>query len=328
MSSPAQPRRSSRRQSRNSTDRGPLSQWRNLSQNWRQHYVDLGHCRIARCTRRLIDASDEERDELQSLNISFVAQSITSAASTSSGKTRKKKEDDLMEYIRTAHEYNLPINDDYNGDSAVELAAYHGLSNVLVCLLDMGYPLRKERSQRNALYAAVRNGQHTSLEIILSKRMAEAKKVVDEESLVAERTGHYVSTLAETILKGDITSMELLLSHGCAWMSDLDAKTIFHDTKRFKRHKKLERLLKMVYPTMPKVMHWQKELHWSFPKTDRDTLNWLWHALQHPSNAEIVPNEMWLRVFSFFGRGWFTSRMYGSIGYHDSNLSQRNIIDG
>ena len=159
-------------------------------------------------------------------------------------------------------------------------------------MLELGSPLKKDTSKRNALYAAVRNGQHNSLEIILSKRRSEARMVVEEEPYVAERTGHYVSTLSEAILKGDITSMDLLLSHECAWMSDLDAKAIFYDTKRFKRHKKLESLLKNLYPTIPKVMFWQKELHWSFPKTDRDTLNWLWHAIQHPSNAEKnIPNE-------------------------------------
>ena len=144
-----QPRRSSRqRQSRQNDSTGPLSRWRHLSQTWRQQFIDLGHCRISKCTRRLIDASENERYELRSLDISFVALSISAAASTS-GRVKAGKEQDILGYINAANQYNLPVNDDHNGDSAVELAAYHGLTDVLMLLLDFGCPLQKNTSQRN-----------------------------------------------------------------------------------------------------------------------------------------------------------------------------------
>lgn len=330
-----QPRRSSRqRQSRQNDSTGPLSRWRHLSQTWRQQFIDLGHCRISKCTRRLIDASDDERAELRSLDISFVALSISAAASTS-GKVRAGKEQDILNYINAANQYNLPANDDHNGDSAVELAAYHGLTDILTLLLHFGCPLQKNTSQRNvaekknAVFAAIRNGQHAALEIILSMRKSEAQRVVRGESHLPE-TGlgnvYYFSCLMETITKCDVTSTQLLLSAGCASMSDIDAKMIFSN-KKLKRHKRLEKLLRLLYPTIPNVMHWRGEYHWSFPKTDRETLNWLWHVLHHPSNPEIIPDEILMRVFSFIGRGWFASQRYELIGRpRSADLLERNII--
>ena len=43
-----------------------------------------------------MDASQSEREELKSLGISFVALSISAAASTTSGKARLMKEQDIL----------------------------------------------------------------------------------------------------------------------------------------------------------------------------------------------------------------------------------------
>jgi len=255
------------------------------------------------------------------MDISFVALSITAAASTS-GRVRAAEECDLMEYIRAVMEYGLSVNDDHHGDSAVELAAYHGLSHALIMLLDEGCPLRKVTSQRNAIHAAVRNGQHAALEIILSRRGSEARQVVQGEEMGGGGL-LFTSLIMEVIAKGDAVSAQLLLANGCASMSDMDAKCIH---KR-RLHKKLETLLHALYPSIHDVMHWRGRLHWSFPKTDRNTLNWLWHILQRPSNTEVLPAEMWLRVFRFFGRGWFACRRYSSIGSSGGDVLQRNIIE-
>ena len=334
------PRRSSRQQRQaSSTIRttGPLSHWRSLNQLWRQHYIDLGHCRISRCTRRIIDATDNDRDELRSMNISFVALAISAAASVS-GRARVAKVEDLRGYITAAIQYNLHVNDDHNGESAVELAAYHGMSSILIQLLDeAGCPLQKRTSQRNAIFAAIRNGQHESLEIILSKRKSEAQRVIREEEHVAETTGKFYFSLLETIMKGDAISAHLLLSNGCASMTDRVAKFLFNPAnKKFKRYKKLEGLLQTLYPTISNVMHWQKELHWSFPTTDRETMNWLWNVLHHrrhsstqQQNDKIFPDEILLRIFGYCGRGWFACRIYEDIGYSSAagDILERNVID-
>ena len=88
----------------------------------------------------------------------------------------------------------------------MELAAYHGLSNVLVLLFGTSSSLKKNTSQRNAVFSAFRNGQHTALDIILSKRRNEALKVVQEEAIVAVISGRFISTLMETIMKSDVVS--------------------------------------------------------------------------------------------------------------------------
>lgn len=311
------PRRSTRRQ----LSKKPSFRWRQLNDLWRRQYLDLGHCRLGRCTRRLVEATDVERQELQEMNLSFVAMSISAAASTS-GTSR---EEDLTAYVRAAIKCNLDANDVFNGDSAVALAAYHGFVSVLDLLLDIGCPLKKD-SGRNAIFAAVRNGQHTALEMMLTRRTGEAMRIVRSEEFGYEDRGLHYSSLLESITKGDVSSVRLLLHFGCAAMSDLDAKWL-HDGNSNSR-KKLENVLRSLYPCMPNVMQWRGALHWSFPRTDRETLNWFWHALHHPSSPELLPDEIWHRVLSFVGRGWWASRRYQLIGAPGSDILQRNIING
>ncbi|KAL3799011.1 hypothetical protein HJC23_005150 [Cyclotella cryptica] len=322
-------RRSSRRQAPIKTT-GPLSQWRHLSNSWRQQYIDFGHGRISRCTTRLTEATDLQRNELRSLGISFVALAISSAASVS-GRSRVQKEQDLKRYITVAIQLGLPVNDNHNGECAVSMAAYHGMSEILIQLLDdAACPLRTSSFQQNAIFAAIRNGQHVTLEIILSKRTAEAIRAVSEEEATAERTGKYFLSLQEAIMKGDFLSVQLLLRFHCASMSDLLAKILYQPiNRRLKHYKKFERILHHLYPTIPNIKHWRKELHWSFPATDREVINWLWHLmLHHPSNSKIIPSEIWLRVFSFFGRGWFACRRYGEVGRASAaDVLQRNILE-
>jgi hypothetical protein len=319
--------RKSRRQAPIKTT-GPLSQWRHLSNQWRQHFIDLGHCRIARCTQRLNEASESQRSELQSLELSFVALAISSAASNS-GRARVQKEQDLKGYITAAIRLDLNVNDVHNGESAVELAAYHGLTEVLTQLLnDAGCPLKKGSLKRHAVFAAIINGQHDALEILLSLRTSEAIQVVNEEEEIEQRTGRSFSSLQEVIWKGDIVSAQLLLRYKCAVMSDRLAKTLYQPLNaKLRYHKKLESLLDQLYPEIPNVKHWSKELMWSFPTTDRKTINWLWHILHHRSNTEIIPSDMLLHVFSYFGRGWFASRRYREVGRSSADISQRNIIE-
>lgn len=229
-----------------------------------------------------------------------------------------------MAYVRAAIKCNLDVNDVFNGDSAVALASYHGFSTVLELLLDIGCPLKKDTG-RNAIFAAVRNGQHTALEIMLTRRTGEALRIVQSEEYGYEERGFHYSSLLESITKGDVTSVQLLLCHGCAAMSDIDAKWLHRGSSKTLR--RLEAVLRAIYPCMPNVMHWRSELHWSFPRTDRETLSWFWYALHRPSSPELLPDELWRRVLSFAGRGWWASRRYQLIGAPGSDILQRNIIN-
>lgn len=308
---------------------GVLSQWRHLSHLWRQQYIDLGHGRIARCTRRLQEATESQRNQLKEFGISFVALAITSAASVS-GRARVQKELDLREYINLAIDTDLNVNDDHNGMCAVSLAAYHGLTGALIQLLDdAGCSLQKNSGQDNPVFSAIRNGKHDALEIILSKKTAEAIRIISEEEIIAERKGIYHVSLQEVIMKVDVLSAQLLLSYKCIFMSDRIIRNLYKPLNaRLRYWMKLEKLLRNMYPDRFNVKHWCKELHWSFPATDRETMNWLWHVLHHPSNHEILPSEAWLRVFSYFGRGWFACARYDEIGrLNCATLSERNIID-
>ena len=295
--------------------------WRNLSETSRKIYSDLGHGRLARCTRRLLDSSDDERQELRKMGLSFVAMAISSAASAGGGSSR---EGELISYVNAAIECDLNVDDVFNSDSAISLAAYHGFSHVLGTLLDGGHALMNKDSStgRSAVFAAVRNGQHRCLEII-SQRTKEARLMVEEEKFGYEQRGFHFSCLLEAVTKGDVASAQMLLSAGAAIMSDIDCKIIYAKQKNRSR---FQMVLQSMYPCIANVMHWRGELHWSFPTADRETINWLWHALHRPHSPELLPDEMWMRVLNFVGRGWFASRRYQLIGAPDSEILQRNVI--
>ena len=53
---------------------------------------------------------------------------------------------------------------------------------------------------------------------------------------------------------------------------------------------------------------WQPQNHWSFPQTDRQTLQLLFaHAVRtvHGSIGAVLPPELWELVFTKMSRGWF-----------------------
>lgn len=236
----------------------------------------------------------------------------------------------MKEYITTAMQFDLAVNDDHNGESAVNLAAYHGLTEILVQLLDeANCPLRKTTSQSNPIFAAIRNGQHSSLEIIFSKRTTEAIRVINEEEDIAQRTGKHHLSAQEVVMKVDVRSAEILLSYYAISISDRLAKFLYKPfNSRLRYYKKLENLLSHLYPMINNVKHWRKELHWSFPITDKETINWLWHVLQRSDKQAVLPIDMWLRVFSYFGRGWFACRKYNELRRSYADVSPHNVIQG
>jgi len=320
-------RRSSRRQTPIKST-GALSHWRRLSSLWRQQFIDLGHGRISRCTRRLVDATDSQRQELREMELSFVALAITSAASVS-GRARIQKEQDAKQYITTAMRFDLDVNDDHNEESAINLAAYHGFTEILIQLLDeANCSLRKITSRGNPIFSAIRNGQHNALEIIMSKRTTEAIQVINQEEDIAQRTRKYLVSAQEVVMKVDVRSAEILLSYSAISISDRLAMCLYEPfNAKLRYYRKLENLLTHVHPMINNVKHWRKELHWSFPTTDKETINWLWYVLQRSDNEKVIPIEMWLRVFSYFGRGWFAFRRYDGLR-SDSDVSEHNIIQG
>ena len=314
--------RRSARLRRNNSTRGAQEQWGNLSGIWWNQYVDFTqHARrLPICTQRLIDASCEDIDALRSMGISFVALAITTVAARSTSRlgVPSTTENELIVYIQTAALKDLAVNEVYDGYSSVELAAYHGLTNVLTALLTMGCPLKKSSLQANAIFASVRNGKHDSLEIILNtNKEGSARRVIRQEADVIKSTGKFLSTFMETMTKCDVKSALLLLDHDCLEMSDKESKYIFNRNKKFPNM--LNNFLTEIYPKLSNVMLWQPELHWSFPTTDRDMICKLY-------NEPVLPKPLWLEVFTYFPRGWFACRGYDSFGRSGGDIVLRNII--
>ena len=114
------PRRSTRstKGQKRSRSNGAISDWRGLNQDWRQHYIDLGHVRIAKCTLRLLSSSDDQIGEIRSLGLSFAALAVSSISSVTGRTTRAAKERDLLAYLQAVTDRNLELNDVHNTGSA------------------------------------------------------------------------------------------------------------------------------------------------------------------------------------------------------------------
>lgn len=281
---------------------------------WAQHLDDMVRGRFSRCTQRLHDTSDEELQKLhedgcriliggrESTAHSFVARAIAAMAKNSPIASWNAKEAELIEYINVAKDKHLNINDKFDGESTMEWAAKTGLLNILSLLLDDGYPLRQEdtnNSCSNAINAAVGACDHEALSLILSRRTVEAQRVIREEA-----QHRFTCSFFRTVQNCDTESMKLLLTYGCATMSDMDANSIFVWSNNHRKYtSNIKVMLSQIYPSIPNVIHWSRELHWTFPKTDRECINWLWHARQQQSCSGIVlTDDLWTRIFSFLGR--------------------------
>jgi hypothetical protein len=210
------------------------------------------------------------------------------------------REEFLLEYARVVTDRGLDANDSHghslaqHGNTAVALAAYHGYVRLLGYLLDVGSSLDSNGMYGNAVEAAVRNGQHEALELLLRTRPDDVALLFanDRFSLILRRA----------IYKDDVESVRILIKKGpCKpTMSDRHMMSM-RNLGKDRTH--VWPVLQQLYPTLHNVVGWTKPLHWSFPTADRQALNLLWHTVGCCGN--VFPGEVWLLVFSFTGRGWF-----------------------
>lgn len=261
-----------------------------LPPKWSRVYLDMmGHCRLQKCIQAVRTANSSEIKQLQRIGKSFMAIAI-SAASTYGACGEAK----LLEYAHAITDRGLDANDshEYFGNTATTLAAYHGYVRLLEYLLDLGSSLDSNGIYGNALEAAVRNGQHAALELLLQKR--------PNDIAILFANDRFSFALSIAIRARDTKSVRILTTNGpCKpTMSDRDVKISFGKdrTRRFP-------MLRDLYPNLQSVVSWSKPLHWSFPTSDRHALNLLWYTAG--CKGEVFPREVWLLIFSFTGRGWF-----------------------
>ena len=178
-----------------------------------------------------------------------------------------------------------------------------GLLKIIKFLLERGCPLQREDTLISAVYEAAKPCQHEALDIILSMRADDARKAIDKDEEC-----YYDSTFHRVVKNKDLASLKLLLQYGCMVMSDRDAWWTFQGSSSTKKlKKKLETLLTGIYPHVTNVMHWSPSLHMSFPKSVRESINWVWGRRsiiigrrdldQNQSiSSETLPDEVWHHV--------------------------------
>ena len=281
-----------------------------LTPLWRQHYVDLGHCRLRRCRDRL---RDSRPSELKELPASFTALAISAASAYGAAKERQ-----LCEFVQQVVELGFSPNDAHHDNPAVVLAAYHGYVSVLDLLLAAGCSLDGHGEYGHALMAAVKNGQHAALTLLLQQPAAAA--------LISASCRATDSMLFMSIEKRDVASVELLTAAG-AKLSDHDLACLAANKRARLEKTRLEPMLRELHPEAASVVRWSPALHWSFPTTDRHTLSLLWHTLRRPAAPELLPEVLWLLVFSFVERGWWASRALYPLGRPCSDVLSLNILN-
>ena len=262
-----------------------------LSATWRRAYLDVGHCRLQKCTKIMQNASPADISQLQQLNTTFVAMAIS--ASSAYGAS---KEVQLVDYAHVVTERGLNANDIYNGNSALTLAAYHGYVRLVEYLVDLGSSLDSRGSYGNVVEASLRNGQHEALELLLEKRPDDAAVLFCDDK--------FSMALRRAICKMNVAGVRLLVNSGRVkpTLNDWDLTMM---RKKGHVHRCLVPVLGQLYPHLPNVVSWSKQIHWSFPTNDRQALNLLWYTVGN--RGRLFPGEIWLAIFSFIGRGWFAS---------------------
>ncbi|CAB9530048.1 expressed unknown protein [Seminavis robusta] len=307
-----------RRSSRRSNAGNRRQSWMDVafaSPPWGSHYKDIGHCRFAKCTKRIQNATDTE---IANLPKSHLADAISaSTAYTPKGKHERL----LMDYTRALLQRNIDPNDLNRWQrSAVSCAAYHGYPKLLKllivdanCSVTLGTP--------HALIAAVENGQHECMTILLEHRKEELLTILNKEendgaSDKMIRGKHPESALEKTVARRDVTSVQILRDQGNTRMSD--------SCYWYHRQKVLPSLLQAMYDGHDEnILAWSKCLHWSFPTTDRRMINYIWHLIAPNSD---FPKEVWLNILSFMGRGWWMDAS-SSARRSISDVREWNVID-
>lgn len=258
---------------------------------WFQHYRDIGHSRWAKCTKRILNASPRDIDNLPA---SMLADAID-ASSAYTPKSRQERA--LVAYTQALVSRGIHPNDQTRfGRSAVAGAAYYGYTQLLELLLNQGN-CSVSKGHPHALLAAVSNGQHESMRIMLRYRKEELLPILKQEEWNYSRKTFVRGTKSDNTLRtalqhNDATALRLLrecaniqVSDRCFWLN----------------LRKLPELVQTIYPNT-NVYAWSKSLHWTFPMGDRHNLNWMrYHVVPHST----FPLEVWMHVFAFIGRGWW-----------------------
>ena len=282
-----------------------------LTKKWRQHYIDMGHARLSRCCQRLEKASPTEIRELVDARADF---SFTAMAISAASAYGASKEPSLLEYVQVVLARNLSPNDEHFGNTAVVLAAYHGYHDLLRALLEAGCWLDGTGEYGHAIMAAVRNGQHESLRLLLLQPTASA--------LLTKPCRAADSVLCLAFERRDCASVRMLRDAGLMLRDNELVRLAVHRAEVLR----LEPIIRQLHPDIRDVTCWTNEIHWSFPATDRAMLSLLWHSFRRPGAPDLLPDVLWLHIFSFVRRGWWASRQLFPHGRPHTNLLPINIL--
>ncbi|CAB9508465.1 expressed unknown protein [Seminavis robusta] len=310
---PQQRRRTSKRSTKNQQSASPI---------WITHSEEIDRFAIAKCTKRIHTAKD---NQISQLYTSYLANAVIHSHPRPFDKRRKEANQRLlMAYTQALLDKNIHPNDTgFSGESAVSLAARRGYSKLLKlllvdakCSIILGTP--------HALMTAVKFRRYECMNILLDERKQQLQDILSQEErdcslgglgLIRGRDIVNINTLSEAVSRADVTAVQILRARGNAMISDLC----------WWRHEdKLASVLKGMYGAQ-NVSAWSKKVYWSFPTTDRRMINYLWHLFARKKTD--FPSDVVLNILGFIARGWWAQKPDSNSRRSIMDVAEWNIID-
>ncbi|CAB9508216.1 expressed unknown protein [Seminavis robusta] len=266
-----------------------------------QHCSDIAEGHFAKCTNRILNATDQEIANLPTLR------SVVRVARMTRKKPKATQDILLCQYASALITRRVDLNDNganNDGDwgpfkSDVAAAAAYGYPKLLKlllvdanCFITLGSP--------RAFIRAVAKRRYECITILLEHRKEELQNILHEEELAyafdASIYGQRKpagNALQTAVARRDVIAVQILRDKGNARISDYCY---------WKNDEKLPDILAKLYEPHQNILAWSKHLHWSFPTTDRQMINYLWNGIAPKSQ---FPKEVWLIILSFVKRGWW-----------------------
>lgn len=317
--------RQSKRKRRDRRDR--LSDREEMPRLYNEIWCDVHDCRFCSATSRLQAASLHQIEELRAYRGGYL---IGTAMKATKGNWSASKLAALYSFIQLYLQLGLPpdplVDDQVHHTPALCIAAYDQHADVLLLLLEHGARLDVvDRSGFPPDFCALQNGSLTELRLLLE---AGATSIIHGIN-IGQPAGsppeapRMMTGLLMAVERRNEAALELLRQHG-AQLSDWDFEVLCKGYPKPSINEKW--LMKRAGG-----MHCCRESLWSFPSTDRHTINLLTaHARRSnqtdPAGVPCLPVELWLRILSSTERGWFKGRGYLTRGRPLTNVLTQNIV--
>ena len=298
------------RSRRTATAKGGL--WTDAPPLWRSVMRDIGHVRLDLVRHKLESASEGEMKSLRVYPWGFLGSAVKAAATAAASQRRA-----LLSLVEVALLRGISPDEQTHGlgrtlhdgaEPLICIAAYFGVVDVLELLFAASVNRDVVNGRGDSPEeCALRNGQNGALRLLLEH----APRFTDGRATS-------LTLLPLSLERRNADATRALVAHGLR-LTDFDLSCLS------KGHRSLtadERYL----AALAGGPSWTGKGHWSFPTTDRRTINLLTAVARRGGLPVALPLELWMLVLSNVERGWFAGRKYLPNGRPWANVLPQNVL--